>query len=483
MLIVKSIVNKLKTPGSALRQMSFVVGGTCIAQVLNVLILPVISRIYTPADFGVLAVYTSVIAVLSEVSGFRYHNAIPLPKNKRYSQALVTLSAGIQCIIVTFILLILLLWGDNILNVVSIGILSQYKLFIPVGVTAIGVYNILVKMSIRNSCFAAIAKTKISQALGRNITFFILGITIHGPVGLIIGTIIGQSGGIITLLKNLLPLKNLFCTEPAIIYRVALRYRHFPLYNMCFGVVNTFGLYLPQLALSAYYGPSVTGIYAMATLLLSLPSRFIGEAIGSVFVQRASTASHTGNLQNLSMRFYIVMLKISIFPVAVLSLSAPLLLGIILGTQWAESGVYALALVPFTGFSLVYSPLNVSYLICERQKEALWHEILSVVCKITIFCCGGLYNITPIYIIFLFSLVSSVVSFLRVIYLLGIVGISKYCVVISTFKTLSFAACLLLLPGLCYVYSFNKLCLLSITILLIPYLYKTMKDMQSLSVL
>ena len=70
--LCQSIYDKLRTPDSALRQMSFIVGGTVVAQAMNVFILPVISRIYTPADFGVMATYSCVIAVLSEIPGLRY---------------------------------------------------------------------------------------------------------------------------------------------------------------------------------------------------------------------------------------------------------------------------------------------------------------------------------------------------------------------------------------------------------------------------
>ena len=141
--LCQSIYDKLRTPDSALRQMSFIVGGTVVAQAMNVFILPVISRIFTPAGYGVLAPCSSVDAVLSEISGLRYHNAIPLPKNEIYSRSLVTLSFIIQCIIVILISFILFFAGDTILNILALEILCQYKKFIPIGIAGIGIYKIL----------------------------------------------------------------------------------------------------------------------------------------------------------------------------------------------------------------------------------------------------------------------------------------------------------------------------------------------------
>lgn len=478
-----SIFYKIKTPGSALYQMSCVAGGTVIAQILNVVVLPIISRMYSPADFGVMAVYSSVIAISAEISGFRYHYAIPLPKDDRYARALLSLSFIIQIFIVAVISIILINAGDKVLSFLSLDALEQYQLYIPIGVAGIGLYNILLKMSVRNSRFKTIAKTKVSQALGRDITMAAAGALTHGPFGLIIGTIIGQSGGIVTLFRDLLPLNNIFCFKRYKLYRAMVRYKRFPIYNMPFGIVNTLGMYLPQLTLTSYYGASVTGIYAMAALVLSLPSRFIGEAVGSVFVQRASAARYSGSLNELSIRFYQTMLKISIFPVAVLSLSAPLLLAIILGEQWGESGLYAIALIPFASYNLVYSPLNVLYLVFERQKEAFLHETFSVFAKGAVLLWGGYTHMPPVRTICIFSLICFFVSLYRVIFLLKIAGHTAKMVLVSTFRTIAWSALLLMVPAFCYMLGLNILCLITSAIAVIPYTYKTYRDLRELSVL
>ena len=121
---------KLSTPNSALSQVSFVAGGAIIAQILNVFILPIVSRIYSPEDYGLVAVYSSVIAILSQLSGLCYHQAIPLPKQKRYADALVFLSLIIQIVFVSLLSLLLFICGDLILDYISMKSLVQYKYFI-----------------------------------------------------------------------------------------------------------------------------------------------------------------------------------------------------------------------------------------------------------------------------------------------------------------------------------------------------------------
>ena len=184
------IINKLASPGSAISQVTFVAGGTVVAQALNVLILPIVSRIYSPADYGVMAVYSSVIAILSELSGFRYYLAIPLPKNKKYAEALIFLSLMIQICFVSLVSFILLFFGKDIFSKFSLNALTPYMFLIPVGLLFIGVYRILMQWSIREGSFQAIGVTKISQCItgaGAKIGLGLLGIK---PAGLLLGVII-----------------------------------------------------------------------------------------------------------------------------------------------------------------------------------------------------------------------------------------------------------------------------------------------------
>ena len=156
--IYSSFINKLSSPTSALRQVSLVAGGTVIAQTLNVVTLPLLSRIYSPADFGVLAVYSSVVAILTELAGLRYYLAIPLPKQTRYAHALVCLSFIIQIAMVSFFTIILFLAGDYLFEKLSLEALINYKYLIPFGLLTIGGYNIASQWAIREALFATLGR-------------------------------------------------------------------------------------------------------------------------------------------------------------------------------------------------------------------------------------------------------------------------------------------------------------------------------------
>ena len=72
--------HRARLPGGAFaRGVVTLASGTAAAQLLTVLALPLITRLYSPADYGTLAVYSSTITLLLVVASLRYEVAIPLP--------------------------------------------------------------------------------------------------------------------------------------------------------------------------------------------------------------------------------------------------------------------------------------------------------------------------------------------------------------------------------------------------------------------
>ena len=434
--ISNSFVSKLSSPTSALRQVSLVAGGTVIAQMMNIIALPILSRIYSPADFGVMALYSSVVAMLTELAGLRYYLAIPLPKHTHYAHALVCLSFIIQVVVVAVITIVLFTCGDYIFKKLSLTSLIQYKYLLPIGVLAIGFYNVVSQWAIREALFTSLGKTKISQAFSGFAAKFILGILGIKPLGLIAGVIVGQAGGIGVLMRDLLRKKRLDINKK-LMYRVMLRYRNFPIYNTWTGILNTFGTYMPQILLSSIYNIKFAGLYSMANSLLSVPAVFVGNAIGQVFLQKASVAKYAGNLPDLSFKSYILLLQIGVFPIIALSIMAPPLLTIVLGQQWAECGYYALVISPWIAYIFAVSHMANIFSILNLQKQALLFEICYVLVRIISFYLGKILFISPIISVLLFSLFNCLLLFFKMVYIFHKLSVSNTKLVFNTFSVIA----------------------------------------------
>ena len=90
------------------------VTGTTLAQAIPIAISPILTRLYSPEDFGVFAIYFSASMVLSVFATGKYEMAITLPKDKEQSRHLVQLSVFIATLLSLFLLILILLFKNTI---------------------------------------------------------------------------------------------------------------------------------------------------------------------------------------------------------------------------------------------------------------------------------------------------------------------------------------------------------------------------------
>ena len=82
--------------------------GTGLAQAIPIAISPILTRIYTPEEFGVFALYMAIASILTVLVTGRYEMAILLPKKDRDAMSLVALSIALSFFISIILLIIVL---------------------------------------------------------------------------------------------------------------------------------------------------------------------------------------------------------------------------------------------------------------------------------------------------------------------------------------------------------------------------------------
>lgn len=435
---VKTKISRLLPKGSAVHSVFLLAGGTTIAQALGILTMPIFSRIYSPGDFGVLALFTSITSILVELSGLRYYLAIPLPKKNAFARSLVVLSFFIQCVFIALLSVFLLFAKDWILPLISAELLEPYWFLIPLGVGGMGFYTMLTQWAVREKEFSLIAKTRLTQSLSGIVTKLVLGLLGIKPLGLILGTIASQAGGVTSLAKRLLGKNGIPEVDRTQIKRVAIRYRKFPIYSTWGGLLNTLGRQITPIMLVALYSPEIAGFFAFGMQILQLPATFIGQAIGQVFVQKASVAKYEGNLAEVSLKTFKALLRIGTFPILCLGLLAPDLFSFFFGEQWRMAGEFSRYLAPWVVLAFVYSPLSLLFPILDRQDIGLAFEIFFVSSRISVIWIGSIFG-RPDYSIIGFGSVSALFLLTGMVWLLYKAGNPSRGVFMTVFRETSFA--------------------------------------------
>ena len=213
--------------------------------------------------------------------------------------------------------------------------------------------------------------------------------------------------------------------------------------------------------LSSMYSLREAGLFSMACSLLQIPTTFVGSALGQVFLQRAANANHNGELNQLSMRAYTLMLRIGFYPILLISFIAPGMFAVFLGPRWADAGIYAILLVPYIAYNFTYSPMTMLYMILNKQEIALLHESIYMVLRITALFVGSMLG-GPYIAIAIFSITCFLVQLYRIIYILDKTGNPRITILSSTAYIIMEALFIFVPVGYGFYYSASTPILVSI---------------------
>lgn len=412
-------IRKKLSPDSTSRKVVLLAGGTVAAQGINLLVTPIISRLYTPSDFGVLAVYTALLSILGAFSGFSYHLAIPLPEEDRLAKNLLVLSLLLNGILALFISLILTIEGTGILSFFGWDAITRYKWFLPIGVFASGAYTIVSYFALRKEAYSVLGRTKISQKCLGALISISFGFR-EGPIGLILGQILGMAGGSYSLLKASAK-GSLLVTRKSLL-EVARKYRSFPLFQSWGNLLNILSLQIMPLILFSYFSQEITGWFSMSLRVVQLPMVFVGQAIGQVFFQRASLSWRNGTLEETTLETVSLLSKFGTFPIISLGVVSPVLFPLLFGAEWEIAGMYSLFLSPFLWLQFLSSPISTVFLVVNRQKYVVFFQGIMLVVGIGSlvlgYFAGGIY--WPIVI---YSVGKMMIYFVYLVIILRIAGV------------------------------------------------------------
>ena len=94
-------VNRSTSESSFIKDVIKITSGTALGQAVVVLFSPILTRLYSPGDFGVFAVYASLLGVITVIGSMRYELAIPLPSDDQTAANVLVLALlftmGVSC--------------------------------------------------------------------------------------------------------------------------------------------------------------------------------------------------------------------------------------------------------------------------------------------------------------------------------------------------------------------------------------------------
>ena len=433
---MKATIGALLPKNVFARGVGLLVSGTTGAQVLLVLSAPILARLYTPQEFGLLAVFVSLVALIDVFSSFRYEQAILLPVDDAEAANVLVLSLLLVVVSSSLAALLVSMLGAPIAELLGVPSLNSYWWLLPIGIFLSGVYSIFNLWALRTKRYSTIAGTKILQAIAalaiQLVTFKL------GGVGLILGQIASQSVGTGNLARS----SNGWSTCKQVswsgIKLAALRYKRFPIFSTWAGLANTAGTQLPAIMFSALFTPAAAGLYALANRVLQLPISLVGGAIGHVFFANGAQARREGKLGSLTEQVHGTLAQIGLPLAFLLMLIGPELFSFVFGESWRQAGEFARWMTPWLYLSFVTSPISKIFFVAERQKDALIFQLVMLSFRVLAVLLGYWLNDLLITVI-LFAGASALCYAGFLFMILHIAGSSVHKIVQPTLKAAAFS--------------------------------------------
>lgn len=429
---MKSSLAKLLPQHGFVRSVAILVGGTVGAQALTILVAPVLTRLYDPTDFGLLATYTGLLTIWSVIASLRYELAIPLPQEERDAANLVLLSALLTVFNTLVSILFVGVFGNYLASLFATPVLASYLWLLPLGILLSSLYRVVNYWAVRQKEFGAIASTHIQQSTGKAL-IQLIGFKM-GAFNLLLAQSLSQGIGVARLGRIFIRATPWSSLSFQALKSIAARYRRFPIYSTGEGFLNTVGLQMPPLLFASLFGPAAAGHYSLATQVLSLPMTFVGNAVGQVFFSRAAQAHRDGALSVLVINLHSRLSYIGFPPALLLIFVAPDLFSVVFGTEWRLAGDFVVWMVPWLYLVFVASPLSTLFAVVEKQVQGLAFQVILALARLSTVGLGAYLYQDVLTTVALFAIASAFCWLGFLFWLAAICGISVIAILQPTLK-------------------------------------------------
>lgn len=357
-----------------------VLTGAVVAQILPLLVSPLITRLCTPADLGEFSVWLGIISIATMIGTLRLEAAMILDHDseaQRTCFGVIAYSSTLLAIILTIAAII-----SHAVGVPQVKKMSWLGLMtIGLGVWLSAYNQAVIAYATSYRAFGKAAMAKVcgagTVALGQ------LVLLLMGQKGeaLFMGQILGLTIGLWAAIYLLSPPRPKLSVGPTHIQLVYLK-KHQPFWRFSLpaGLLNIVAGKFPLFLVGAKYGLFAAGLYALTERILAAPASLLASSVLEVFKRQSVHEFQTvGNCEEAFRSTFKALVILGSGPVLCIFVFAPDLCARIFGEPWREAGEFARILAPLYFFNFVASPLSYVFFVAGKQRmELAWQTALFV---------------------------------------------------------------------------------------------------------
>ena len=401
---MKTLLKRILPTSKSLRAVSVLAGGNAAGQLAIILVSPILTRLYTPENFGVLAIYMSVTGILSVIGCLRYEFAIPLPS--AHTRAIDVSRLSLICAIaVSFVTLItILLFRKNIAYSLDMPALEKTLFFVPLGVLLLSIFKILNMWCVRTEQYILITTARLYQVAASILVQLTL--SKFGSLGLVFGQLANQGAGISRLYQRFKTDTIEHKWNLKDIGTEALTYKRLPLFSTWASLANKTSTQLPAITFAFAFDAVVVGFYALAMRIIATPGAMVGSSIQKVYLSHAAEHLRQNRLHSVFENAFTLLLTVMVPVTLLIALILPTLFQIMFGEEWKTAGEFGRWLMAVACCQVCISPLMTTYTILGKQKQELKQQVIQFTLRLTSLLLG-FYLGNPLIAVILYSCAST----------------------------------------------------------------------------
>ena len=373
-----------KPQGSFIRSVGVLVGGTAFAHGITALALPILSRLYSPADFSALAVFTSLLSIISVAACLRFDVAVTIPRRDTDAANLLALALGCAFVVSLLVVVPVLLVPERIA-----GWLNQAKLIpilwlLPVGVLFAASYSALQGLLVRKKEFGQIARSRVAQSAAGAGTQVSMGMSGVGVFGLLLGYVLNAGAACLVLGYRVIRFerKSLHAVTWSGMRAMAVEHHRFPKYSTWEALSNSAAIQIPIIMIAAMAVGPEAGYLSMAMYVMQAPTALVGSAIGQVYLSRAPEEHQAGRLGEFTAEVFAGLLKVGVGPLLFVGIVSPVAFPFVFGEEWRRAGHLVAWMTPWFIMQFLASPISMALHVAGSQRTAMYLQNFSLAVRV-----------------------------------------------------------------------------------------------------
>jgi O-antigen/teichoic acid export membrane protein len=343
-----------------------------VGQLSSVVALPLITRMFTPDEFGVYSFFVTLVTLIGVLATGMYHRVILITNDSEEADQLfflvlfISLVVGFLSFFAVHVATVFnFLKNDN----VTLAFFSE-ALFLALVLYASSQalylwnnrsahYNLMGASSLCRDVVASVSK----------LAFGYFGIL---KFGLVYGFLIAQLTFFIFLFvpflshirKKLKPVVNI-----KYYYALGKKYSQFPKFALPTDFLASLSIQAPVLFMGLLFEPKILGFYALARTVLGLPVTVLCASVGAVFQKEASDLFNANNnCETLYLRLGSGIFLLGIIPLLLVMYYVEDFFVFTFGMEWSNAGYYCAILSPMYLFRLIGKPLSFMFILTQHLK-------------------------------------------------------------------------------------------------------------------